>query len=191
MATGGNPRRSGRAVRRVRNRVDRNDADRFRRRVSRRCDRADSARRVRACRGGDRKRVSRRSRRRERRRVVRVRDARDRRRERRKTRRVGKRLVSNRRALRLRRLSANAKTEGGNQGSGNFFATVAASWTQNGARNAEISITYYDRTAGATVAAVALSPLSRENDLFAEGTQILVVKTVEGAIYLLNAECPQ
>ena len=72
-----------------------------------------------------------------------------------------------------------------------FLATVAASWTQNGARNAEISITYYDRTAGATVAAVALSPLSRENDLFAEGTQILVVKTVDGAIYLLNAECPQ
>ncbi|MBQ2788188.1 MAG: hypothetical protein IJE97_01025 [Thermoguttaceae bacterium] len=72
-----------------------------------------------------------------------------------------------------------------------FFATVAASWTQNGARNAEISITYYDRTAGATVSGVALSPLSRENDLLAEGTQILVVKTVDGAIYLLNAECPQ
>lgn len=72
-----------------------------------------------------------------------------------------------------------------------FFATVAASWTQNGSRNAEISITYYDRTTGATVSDVALSPLSRENDLLAEGTQILVVKTVDGAIYLLNAECPQ
>lgn len=72
-----------------------------------------------------------------------------------------------------------------------FLATVAASWTQNGSRNAEISIAYYDRTAGATVTAVALSPLSRENDLLAEGTQILVVKTVDGAIYLLNAECPQ
>lgn len=72
-----------------------------------------------------------------------------------------------------------------------FFATVAEPWTQNGSRNAEISIAYYDRTAGATVTAVALSPLSRENDLLAEGTQILVVKTVDGAIYLLNAECPQ
>lgn len=72
-----------------------------------------------------------------------------------------------------------------------FFATVSASWTQNGSRNAEISITYYDRTAGATVSAVALSPLSRENDLLAAGTQILVVKTVDGAIFLLNAECPQ
>lgn len=72
-----------------------------------------------------------------------------------------------------------------------FFATVAEPWTQNGSRNAEISIAYYDRTAGATVSDVALSPLSRENDLLAEGTQILVVKTVDGAIYLLNAECPQ
>lgn len=72
-----------------------------------------------------------------------------------------------------------------------FLATVAEPWTQNGSRNAEISISYYDRTAGATVAGVALSPLSRENDLLAEGTQILVVKTVDGAIYLLNAECPQ
>lgn len=72
-----------------------------------------------------------------------------------------------------------------------FFATVAASWTQNASRNAEISITYYDRTSSATVADVALSPLSRENDLLAKGTQILVVKTVDGAIYLLNAECPQ
>ena len=72
-----------------------------------------------------------------------------------------------------------------------FLATVAASWTQNDTRNAEISITYYDRTAGATISAVALSPLSRENDLLAEGTQILVVKTVDGAIYLLNAECPK
>lgn len=72
-----------------------------------------------------------------------------------------------------------------------FFATVAAPWTQNGSRNAEISIAYYDRTAGATVSAVALSPLSRENDFLAAGTQILVVKTIGGAIYLLNAECPQ
>lgn len=72
-----------------------------------------------------------------------------------------------------------------------FFATVAEPWTQNGSRNAEISIAYYDRTAGATVSDVALSPLSRENDLLAAGTQILVVKTVDGAVYLLNAECPQ